>query len=169
MTRVSSKQTNKQTKCSVWTETNRNAICFGWFSVCFAKLMKHFFGLFRCFGSVSKQPKQTNLFRNKPKKRRKKTSLVYTVRSLKRSALYWKLTLNSRKWILNCVHWYFSNKQSVLRSRRPIIFWWSRSCKTMWKLDNISKISWYHDGHCHLTMMILKRYLTFMMLSVLAW
>jgi hypothetical protein len=29
------------------------------------------FGLFRCFEPISKQPKQTELFRNKPKKRKK--------------------------------------------------------------------------------------------------
>jgi hypothetical protein len=59
---------NNQNIFSVRTETNRNYICFGWFSVCFAKPGILFFGLFRCFGSVSKQPKQTVLFRNKPKK-----------------------------------------------------------------------------------------------------
>jgi hypothetical protein len=64
VTRVSSKQSNF---FSVWTETKRNSICFGWFSVCFVKLITIFFGLFRCFGSISKQPKQTHLFRNKPK------------------------------------------------------------------------------------------------------
>ncbi len=52
---------------SVRTETNRNTICFGCFSVWFVK-SKKCFGLFRCFGPVSKQPKQTELFRNKPKK-----------------------------------------------------------------------------------------------------
>jgi hypothetical protein len=44
------------------TETNRNSICFGCFSICFAKPNKFFsvcFSLFRCFGPVSKQPKQT--------------------------------------------------------------------------------------------------------------
>jgi hypothetical protein len=61
---VSSKQSNF---FSVRTETNRNPICFGCFSVCFVKPKNIFFGLFRCFGSVSKQPKQTQLCRNKPK------------------------------------------------------------------------------------------------------
>jgi hypothetical protein len=51
----------------VRTETNRNSICFGCFSVCFAKPKKKFSGLFRCFGPVSKQPKQTEFFQNKPK------------------------------------------------------------------------------------------------------
>jgi hypothetical protein len=47
---------------SVRTETNRNSVCFGCFSVCFFAKPKIFsFGLFRCFGPVSKQPKQTEL------------------------------------------------------------------------------------------------------------
>jgi hypothetical protein len=41
---------NDQNFFSVQTETNRNSICFGCFSVCFAKPKKKFFGLFRCFG-----------------------------------------------------------------------------------------------------------------------
>jgi hypothetical protein len=36
-------------------------------------LFRLIFGLFRCFGPVSKQPKQTYLFRNKPKKTKKNT------------------------------------------------------------------------------------------------
>jgi hypothetical protein len=44
---------------SVWTKTNRNSICFGCFSVCFEKPTKFFLGFYRCFGPVSKQPKQT--------------------------------------------------------------------------------------------------------------
>ncbi len=65
--RVSSKQSNF---FSVRTETNQNSICFVCFSVCFAKPKNIFsvcFGLFRCFGPVLKQPKQTELCRNKPK------------------------------------------------------------------------------------------------------
>ncbi len=47
---------------SVQTETDRNSICFGYFSGCFfAKPKKCFFDLFRYFGPVSKQPKQTEL------------------------------------------------------------------------------------------------------------
>ncbi len=46
----------------VRTEKNRNSICFSCFSVCFfANLKKKNFGLFRCFGPVSKQRKQTEL------------------------------------------------------------------------------------------------------------
>jgi hypothetical protein len=54
---------------SVRTETNRNSIFFGYFLVCFAKPINIFwvcFGLFRCFGPVSKQLKQTEFSRNKP-------------------------------------------------------------------------------------------------------
>jgi hypothetical protein len=61
---------NKLIFFSVRTETNRNSICFGSFSVCFAKPITIIFGLFWCFGPVSKQPKQTDLFRNKPKNRK---------------------------------------------------------------------------------------------------
>ncbi len=77
--RIFSKQTEKISKkhsllggprnhyffFSVQTETNRNSICFGCFSVCFFVKPKKFFpvcfGLFRCFGLVSRQPKQTEL------------------------------------------------------------------------------------------------------------
>jgi hypothetical protein len=37
----------KQTKISVWTETNQNKICFGFVSVCFVKPKTKNFGLFR--------------------------------------------------------------------------------------------------------------------------
>ncbi len=50
---------------SVRTETNRNSICFCCFLVCIFAKPKNFFwicfGLFRCFGPVLKQPKQTEL------------------------------------------------------------------------------------------------------------
>jgi hypothetical protein len=62
---------NKQIFFSVRTETYRNTICFGWFLVCFAKPKNYFFGLFRCFGPVLKQPKLTDLFRNKLKQTEK--------------------------------------------------------------------------------------------------
>ncbi len=58
---------NKQKYFSVRTETNRNKICFAFVSVCFVKPKTKSFGLFRFFESVSKQPKQTELFHNKPK------------------------------------------------------------------------------------------------------
>jgi hypothetical protein len=88
VSRVSSKQTNF---FSVRTEINRNSICFGSFSVCFAKPITNFFGLFRfvavfrtCFettetnGSVSKQTeKKKNL-----KKFTEKEVLCCQIRSL---------------------------------------------------------------------------------------
>ncbi len=47
---------------SVQIKRNRNSTCFGCFSVCFfLKTKQIFFGLFRCFGPESKQPKQTEL------------------------------------------------------------------------------------------------------------
>ncbi len=58
---------NEKNKFSVRTETNRNKICFAFVSVCFVKPNKFFFGLFRFFEPISKQPKQTELFRNEPK------------------------------------------------------------------------------------------------------
>ncbi len=59
---------------SKWKKNNfgsnrnkQNKICFAFVSVCFVKPKKIFFGLFRCFEPISKQPKQTELFRNEPK------------------------------------------------------------------------------------------------------
>jgi hypothetical protein len=77
--RIFSKQTKKISKkvlyegvletviffFSIRTETNRNSIFFGCFSVCFFAKPRNFFsvcfGLFQCFGPVSKQQKQTEL------------------------------------------------------------------------------------------------------------
>jgi hypothetical protein len=47
--------------------SNRNNICFGRVSVCFVKTKTKDFGLFRCVEPISKQLKQTELFRNKSK------------------------------------------------------------------------------------------------------
>ncbi len=58
---------NEKKIFSVRTETNRNKICFAFVSVCFVKPKKNFFRLFWCFEPISKQPKQTELFRNEPK------------------------------------------------------------------------------------------------------
>ncbi len=72
MSRVSSKQSN------FFFGMNRNKPklnLFRLFSVCFAKPKNIFFGLFRCFGPVSKQPKQTEFSQNKPKKSPKKFSI----------------------------------------------------------------------------------------------
>jgi hypothetical protein len=79
--RVSLKQSNFL--FSVRAETNRNSICFGCFSVCFAKPKNIFFsvclGLFRCFELVTKQPKQTEFSRNKPKKSQKNLGVLENV------------------------------------------------------------------------------------------
>jgi hypothetical protein len=61
-------------KNSVRTETNRNSTCFGSFSVCFAKPINYFFGLFR-FVSVFRIHIETTetsrSFRKKPKQKKK--------------------------------------------------------------------------------------------------
>ncbi len=66
--RVSSKQSN------FYFGSNRNKpklnlfrLFFGLFHETKKQFFAVYFGLFRCFGSVSKQPKQTELCRNKPK------------------------------------------------------------------------------------------------------
>ncbi len=66
-TRVSSKQTKIIFGSN--RKTNRNKICFAFafVSVCFVKPITKIFGLFWCFEPISKQPKQTELFHNKPK------------------------------------------------------------------------------------------------------
>jgi hypothetical protein len=56
---------SKQTKINFGS--NRNKICFAFVSVCFMKPKTKNFGLFQCFKPISKQPKQTDLFSNKPK------------------------------------------------------------------------------------------------------
>jgi hypothetical protein len=58
---------NKLKEIFVQTETNRNKICFAFVSVCFVKTKRKNFGLFRRFEPILKQPKQIDLFRNKPK------------------------------------------------------------------------------------------------------
>jgi hypothetical protein len=58
--RVSSKQLIFFPVQQKQTKTNRKSFCFGCFSVC-AEGPKKFFGLFRIFRLVSKQPKQTKL------------------------------------------------------------------------------------------------------------
>jgi hypothetical protein len=79
MTRVSS----KQTKINFSLNGNKPKqdlfrICFG----LFREARKKNFVLFRCFELISKQPKQTDLFGNKPKKT--KTTLNF----LKNSQIY---------------------------------------------------------------------------------
>ncbi len=63
--RVSSKQTNKKFRFEPkQTETRSVSVVF---RVCFVKPKTNNFGLFRCFKPISKQQKQTELFRNKLK------------------------------------------------------------------------------------------------------
>ena len=56
---------SKQTKINFGS--NRNKPKQDLFRVCFVKPKKKIFGLFQCFEPLSKQPKQTELFRNEPK------------------------------------------------------------------------------------------------------
>ncbi len=73
--RLSSKQTKK---VPVWTEINRNKICFGCVSVCSWNQKLNYsvcLSFFWCFKHISKQPKQTELFWNKPKQT--KTTLSF--------------------------------------------------------------------------------------------
>jgi hypothetical protein len=49
------------------TETQSVSVLFQFVSRNQKTIFSVYFGLFRCFGSVSKQPKQTELCRNKPK------------------------------------------------------------------------------------------------------
>jgi len=59
---------SKQTKINFGSNQNKPKqdlfrVCFG----LFRETKRKNFGLFRCFEPISKQPKQTELFRNKPK------------------------------------------------------------------------------------------------------
>jgi len=58
-------------------------LCFGLFRETKKKLI---FGLLRCFEHVSKQPKQTKLFRKKPKKTKKNCKLCSS-----RYSIHWTL------------------------------------------------------------------------------
>jgi hypothetical protein len=78
LTRVSSKQTK------INFGSNRNKPKQDLFRVCFClfRETKKNFCLFRCFELISKQPKQTDLFRNKPKQ------TETTLNFLKNSQIY---------------------------------------------------------------------------------
>ena len=95
LTRVSSKQTK------INFGSNRNKPKQDLFRVCFVKPITKSFGLFRCFESISKQPKQTELFRNKPKQ--SETTLNF----LKNSQIY---------SLLNCLGLLFVSVQSKHRN-----------------------------------------------------
>jgi hypothetical protein len=67
--RFEPKQTETQSVSVVFRFVSQNQKTL--FSVCFAKPKNFVFGLFRCFGPVSKQPKQTAFSRDKPKQTEK--------------------------------------------------------------------------------------------------
>jgi hypothetical protein len=81
---------SKQTKINFGSNRNKpkNKICFALVSVWFVKPKTKIFGLFRCFKPISKQPKQTDLFRNKPKQ------TETTLNFLKNTQIY---------YLLNCL------------------------------------------------------------------
>ena len=81
--RVSSKQTK------IYFGSNRNKpkqdlfrVCFGLFCETKNKKISVCFGLFQCFKPISKQPKQTELFRYKPKQTKT------TINFLKNTQIY---------------------------------------------------------------------------------
>jgi hypothetical protein len=98
--RVSSKQTNF---FSVRTETNRNSICFGSFSVCFAKLITNFFGLFR-FVSVFRTRFETTETNRSVSKQTEKNEKTYKLINCTDKKLPGekKRSQYSTKRILNC-------------------------------------------------------------------
>jgi hypothetical protein len=97
----------KQTKIIlVRTEINQNKICFGFFPDSFVKPKRKNVGLFRCFEPISKQPKQTNLFRNKPKQ----TETILNF--MKNSQIYSLLNCFGRVF---CLFWF--NQNSLFRYR----------------------------------------------------
>ncbi len=109
--RVSSKW---KKNVSVRTETNRNKICFAFVSVCFVKPKQFFFGLFRCFEPISKQPKQTELFRNEPKQ----------------SGIFWKIpkyALYQNLELLNGV-WMWENRSETLKEYTYDTSGFGRAC-----------------------------------------
>ncbi len=61
--RVSSKRKEKFGSNPNKPKQHLFRVCFG----LFRETKKPFFGLFRCFEPIQKQPKQTKLFRNEPK------------------------------------------------------------------------------------------------------
>jgi hypothetical protein len=96
---VSSKQSNF---FSVRTETQSVSIVF-WFILRNQKTF--FFGLFWCFGPVSKQPKQTEFSQNKPKQTKKNLQKTFSIRGSSKSLIYF-LGSNRNKPKLN-LFWLF--------------------------------------------------------------
>jgi hypothetical protein len=89
---------NKQKKFSVRTETNRHSICFGLFSVCFAKPINYFFGLFR-FVSVVRIHIETTETNGSVSKQTKKIKI-----KMRENKLNYKNSASNKTFILNCVH-----------------------------------------------------------------
>ncbi len=105
---------NEKKNVSVRTETNRNKICFAFVSVCFVKPKQIFFGLFRCFEPISKLPKQTERFRNKPKQ----------------SGSFWKIpkyALYQNLELLNGV-WMCENRSETLKEYTYDTSGFGRAC-----------------------------------------
>ena len=124
--RVSSKW---KKNVSVRTETNRNKICFAFVSVCFVKPKQIFFGLFRCFEPISKQPKQTELFRNEPKQ----------------SGIFWKIpkyALYQNLELLNGV-WMWENRSETLKEYTYDTSGFGRACAPL----HCAHPSFF--AHCH--------------------
>ncbi len=106
---------------SVRTETNRNSICFGCFSVCFAKPKNIFFDLFRfvlvCWTGIETTEtnrtlsKQTGTKQNKPKDLQKTFSIR---RSTKQLIFFLGLNRNS---IFSVVFWFV-----FLRNQKKFVF-----------------------------------------------
>ncbi len=96
---MSSKQSNF---FSVRTETQSVSIVF-WFILRNQKTF--FFGLFWCFGPVSKQPKQTEFSQNKPKQTKKNLQKTFSIRGSSKSLIYF-LGSNRNKPKLN-LFWLF--------------------------------------------------------------
>ncbi len=83
--RVSSKQSN------IFFGPNQNKPklnLFRLFFGLFRETKKHFFGLFRCFGPVSKQPKQTEFSRNKPKQTKKIPKKTLSIRGYSKPLIF---------------------------------------------------------------------------------
>ncbi len=92
---------NNQIFFSVRTETQSVSVVFRFvsrnqktfFSVCF--------GLFRCFGPVSKQPKQTEFSRNKPKQTKKIPKKTLSIRGYSKPLIFF-LGLNRNSICFGC-------------------------------------------------------------------
>jgi hypothetical protein len=85
---------NKQMFFSVRTKTNRNSICFGSFSVCFAKPITIFFGLF-WYVSVFRTRFETTETNRSVSKQTEKLKKIHNKKNL-RSKPHWKKLLEEK-------------------------------------------------------------------------